>query len=72
MVPPAGRLTGSVPAFTANALLEVLNCAICTEDVPGFVIDKVRDTGVPKFTLPKSMEDGLAVSAGTEVDDENG
>src|SRR5580692_4081700 len=73
MLPPAGRLAGRSPAFTVKALVEVLTCATCTADVPWFVIDRVRETGVPTFTSPKSIVDGLTTSAGVlalEVVDE--
>lgn len=46
-----------------KALLEVCNCAICSEDVPGFVMDTFRYTGVPTFTSPKSIAVGLTTSA---------
>ena len=62
MLPPAGKLVGSVPAFTVNALLDMLNCAIWMEDVPGFEIETVRNTGVPIVTSPKSIVDGLSES----------
>lgn len=62
MLAPAGRLVGSVPAFTVNALLDMLNCAIWMVEVPGFVIDTVRNTGVPIVTSPKSIVEGLTES----------
>ena len=62
MLAPAGRLVGSVPAFRVNALLDMLNCAIWMGDAPGFVIDTVRNTGVPIVTSPKSIVDGLSES----------
>ena len=41
MLEPAARVAGSPPAFAVNAGVEVLNCATCTGDVPGFVINTV-------------------------------
>jgi hypothetical protein len=59
IVPPAGRVAGSAPAFTVKALLELVSCATCTEEVPEFSIVRVRNTGVPMFTSPKSIVAGL-------------
>jgi hypothetical protein len=62
-----------VPAVTVKALFELLNCAICTGDVLGFVIDTVLSYGVPMVTSPKSMAAGLICNATTvEPVDENG
>lgn len=73
IVPPAGRVAGSVPAFTVKALLELLNCATCTEDVFGFSIVTVRNTGVPMVTSPKSIVAGLICSpTAAELVEENG
>jgi hypothetical protein len=73
MLPAAGRVAGSVAAVTVKALFELLNCAICTGDVLGFVIDTVLSSGVPMVTSPKSMLAGLICSAtAAEPVDENG
>jgi hypothetical protein len=73
MVPPAARLAGSAPPFTVKALFEVLNWAICMADVPGFVMDMVRDAGVPIVTSPKSIAEGFTESsASVELVEENG
>ena len=71
--PPAGRVVGSVPAFTEKAMLELLNCATCTEEVLGFSIVTVRNTGVPTVTSPKSIVAGLICSpTAAELVEENG
>ncbi len=41
MLEPAAKVAGSAPAFAVNTDAEVFNCATCTGDVPGFVIDTV-------------------------------
>ncbi len=62
-----------VPAFTVKASLELLNCAICTEEVSRFSIVTVRNTGVPTVTSPKSMVAGLICRpAAAELVEENG
>ncbi len=71
MLPPAASVAGSAPEFTANVVLDVLKSAICTEDVPEFVIDTLRNTGVPTFTSPKSIVDGFTTSVGVLME-ENG
>lgn len=54
-----------------KALLELVNCDIWTSDVPGLVIDTVRNTGVPIVTSPKSTVSGAICSA-VELADANG
>ena len=61
-----------MPAVTLKALLEVLNCAICTGAVVGFVINMVLETGVPTVTSPKSSVVGLISRAAFELVDANG
>jgi hypothetical protein len=71
MLAPAASVAGSVPAFTANMVLDVLKSAICTAFVPEFEIDTVRYTGVPTFTSPKSIVDGFSTRTGVLIE-ENG
>jgi hypothetical protein len=52
-----------------NELLVVLKSAISIEEVLELVIDTFWNTGVPTFTSPKSIADGLTMSAGVPVDE---
>ncbi|MGA8088039.1 MAG: hypothetical protein WCA10_12080 [Terracidiphilus sp.] len=45
-----------------KALPDMLNCPICTEVAPEFVMDTLRDTGTPTLTSPKSIVEGLTDS----------
>lgn len=54
-----------------KALIDVVSCAIWTEDVLWFVMDTVWDTGVPTLTSPKSIAVGFTESA-LVFGDENG
>lgn len=72
-MPPAGSVAGRVPAFTVKALLELVNCATCTEEVLEFVIDTVWNTGVPIVTSPKSIVAGVICNViAVELVEENG
>ena len=54
-------------------MLELLNCATCTEIVLGFSMVTVRNTGVPTVTSPKSIVAGLICSpTAAELVEENG
>jgi hypothetical protein len=73
MLPPAASVAGSPAASTWKLLLEVLNCAICTANVPWFVMETFRYTGVPTLTSPKSTVAGLTTRACVlALVDENG
>jgi hypothetical protein len=71
MLPPAASVAGSAPAFTVKVVVDVVKSAICTADVPEFVIETLRYTGVPTLTSPKSTIVGFSTSAGV-LDEENG
>jgi len=64
MLAPAGRVVCSTLGFTVKAPPEMLNSPISTELAPEFVIDTLRDAGVPTLTSPKSIAAGLIESLG--------
>lgn len=73
MLPPAASIAGRPAICTGKVLLEVLNSAICTDNVPEFVIETFRYTGVPILTSPKSTVSGLTTSVWVlALVDENG
>ncbi len=69
MLPPGVSVAGSPVTLTVNELLVVLKSAISIGDVPELVMDTFWNTGVPTFTSPKSIADGLTTSAGVPVDE---
>ncbi len=70
MLLPARRVVSTPLEFTVNDPPDTLNCPICTEVVPEFVIDTLRETGAPTLTSPKSIDEGLNDSW-AELDGEN-
>lgn len=68
ILPPGGRVLGSVPALTVNALLELLSWDISTDVDSRFVIAILLLALVPTFTSPKSMSVGFISTTTSELD----
>ncbi len=68
ILPPGGRVLGSVPAFTVNALLELLSWDNSTDVDSRFVIAILLLALVPTFTSPKSISVGFISTTTSEMD----